>query len=43
VRQTYIPRGVKAGARLFGNITALHLVVEAGAVFVGTARIGKFA
>lgn len=32
---------LKSTARLFGNITALNLVVEAGAVFVGTVRIGQ--
>jgi cytoskeletal protein CcmA (bactofilin family) len=32
---------LKSTARLFGNITALNLVVEAGAIFVGDARIGK--
>jgi cytoskeletal protein CcmA (bactofilin family) len=29
---------LKSSARLFGNVEALHLVVEAGAVFVGAAR-----
>jgi len=29
-------------ARLFGNILAANLVVEPGAVFVGSAKIGKF-
>ena len=32
---------LKPTARLFGNITSLNLVVEAGAVFVGAVRIGK--
>lgn len=31
---------LKAGARFFGDIAAANLVVEAGAVFVGTARVG---
>ena len=31
---------LKATARLFGNIQAVGLIVESGAVFVGTARIG---
>lgn len=29
-------------ARLFGNIQAANLIVDAGAVFVGAAKIGKF-
>lgn len=33
---------LKPTARLFGNVTALNLVVESGAVFVGDAKIGKF-
>jgi cytoskeletal protein CcmA (bactofilin family) len=33
---------LKSTARLFGNVTAANLVVEAGAVFVGEARIGQF-
>lgn len=32
---------LRATARFFGNITASNLVVEAGAVIVGTARIGQ--
>lgn len=28
-------------ARFFGNVTAANLVVEAGAVFVGEARVGR--
>jgi cytoskeletal protein CcmA (bactofilin family) len=32
---------LKAGARFFGNITAAHLIVESGAVFVGAARVGR--
>jgi cytoskeletal protein CcmA (bactofilin family) len=32
---------LKSGARLFGNVTAANLVVEAGAVFVGAAKVGK--
>jgi cytoskeletal protein CcmA (bactofilin family)/DNA-directed RNA polymerase subunit RPC12/RpoP len=31
---------LKASARFFGDITAGHMVVEPGAVFVGNARIG---
>ncbi|HVV00937.1 MAG TPA: polymer-forming cytoskeletal protein [Verrucomicrobiae bacterium] len=31
---------VRAGARFFGNIEARHLVVESGAVIVGSAKIG---
>ena len=31
---------LKPTARLFGNVTALNLVVQAGAVFVGSARVG---
>jgi cytoskeletal protein CcmA (bactofilin family) len=34
---------LKARARFFGTVTALNLIVEPGAVFVGSARIGKFA
>jgi len=33
---------LKPTARLFGSVTALNFVVEAGAVFVGAVRIGKF-
>ena len=33
---------LKPSARLFGNVTALNFVVEAGAVFVGSVRIGRF-
>ena len=33
---------LKPTARVFGNVTALNLVVESGAVFVGDAKIGKF-
>jgi cytoskeletal protein CcmA (bactofilin family)/DNA-directed RNA polymerase subunit N (RpoN/RPB10) len=32
---------LRATARFFGNITAVNLLVEAGAVFVGVARIGQ--
>ncbi|SPE51428.1 hypothetical protein SBV1_1310013 [Verrucomicrobia bacterium] len=32
---------LKSSARLFGDVQAAHLVVEAGAVFVGAARIGR--
>src|SRR6185369_7141942 len=32
---------LKSNGRLFGNVTAANLVVEAGAVFVGAARVGK--
>lgn len=32
---------LKATARLFGNITASALLVEAGAVFVGAVRVGR--
>jgi cytoskeletal protein CcmA (bactofilin family) len=32
---------LKSTARFFGNVTALNLVVEAGAVMVGAAKIGK--
>jgi len=32
---------LKPSARLFGNINSLNLVVEAGAVIVGSVRIGK--
>jgi cytoskeletal protein CcmA (bactofilin family) len=32
---------LRSNARMFGNITAANLVVETGAVFVGTARIGE--
>lgn len=32
---------LRSTARLFGNVAALNLIVESGAVFVGTARIGK--
>jgi cytoskeletal protein CcmA (bactofilin family) len=32
---------LNASARLFGNVEAANLVVEPGAVFVGSARIGK--
>ena len=32
---------LKSSARFFGNIIALNLVVEAGAVFVGDAKIGQ--
>jgi cytoskeletal protein CcmA (bactofilin family) len=32
---------LKSTARLFGNVAASNLVIEAGAVFVGSARIGK--
>lgn len=32
---------LKSTARLFGNVTALNLVVESGAVFVGAAKIGR--
>ena len=32
---------LKPSARFFGNVTALNMIVEAGAVFVGTARIGR--
>jgi cytoskeletal protein CcmA (bactofilin family) len=32
---------LKSNARLFGNVTAANLVVEAGAVFVGAARVGE--
>jgi cytoskeletal protein CcmA (bactofilin family)/DNA-directed RNA polymerase subunit RPC12/RpoP len=32
---------LKPTARVFGDVRALNLVVEAGAVFVGSARIGK--
>ncbi len=31
---------LKSTARMFGDVTAPHLVVEAGAVFVGRARVG---
>jgi cytoskeletal protein CcmA (bactofilin family) len=31
---------LKAGARLFGSVTARNLVVEAGAVMVGQANVG---
>jgi cytoskeletal protein CcmA (bactofilin family) len=34
---------LKSSARLFGDIAALNLVVEPGAVFVGRAKIGKSA
>jgi len=34
---------LKPTARLFGNVRSLHLVVEAGAVFVGLAKVGKSA
>ncbi|HEV2209113.1 MAG TPA: polymer-forming cytoskeletal protein [Verrucomicrobiae bacterium] len=34
---------LRAGARFFGNISSLHLAVEAGAVFVGAANVGKSA
>ena len=33
---------LKPTARMFGNVAALNLVVESGAVFVGDAKIGKF-
>lgn len=32
---------LKSTARMFGNIAAGHLVVEAGAIVVGNARIGR--
>ena len=32
---------LKATARFFGNVTTTNLVVEAGAVLVGTARVGS--
>ena len=32
---------LKASARVFGSVTALNLIVEEGAVFVGTARVGE--
>lgn len=32
---------LKPSARMFGTITAANLVVEAGAVFVGNARVGE--
>jgi cytoskeletal protein CcmA (bactofilin family) len=32
---------LKSSARMFGAITAANLVVEAGAVFVGVAKVGK--
>lgn len=32
---------LKPSARMFGNVTAANLVVEAGAVFVGIARVGR--
>jgi cytoskeletal protein CcmA (bactofilin family) len=31
---------LRSSARLFGNVTATNLVVDAGAVFVGAAKIG---
>ncbi len=31
---------LKPTARMFGDVTAAHLVVEAGAIFVGRARVG---
>jgi cytoskeletal protein CcmA (bactofilin family) len=34
---------LKPTGRLFGNVRALNLVVEAGAVFVGSAKVGKSA
>lgn len=32
---------LRSSARLFGSVTAANLVVEAGAVFVGSATVGK--
>ena len=32
---------LKPTARLFGNVRSLNLVVESGAVFVGSAKVGK--
>lgn len=34
---------VKSTARLFGNVAAVNLVIEPGAVFVGSARVGQTA
>ena len=34
---------LKASARCFGNLQAANLIVEAGAVFVGSARVGGWA
>ena len=34
---------LKPTARLFGNVRSLNLVVEAGAVFVGSAKVGASA
>jgi cytoskeletal protein CcmA (bactofilin family) len=34
---------LKPTARLFGNVRSLNLVVESGAVFVGSAKVGKSA
>jgi cytoskeletal protein CcmA (bactofilin family) len=34
---------LKTTARLFGNVRSLNLVVEAGAVFVGSAKVGASA
>lgn len=34
---------VKPGARLFGNVEALNVVVEEGSIVVGAMRIGPFA
>jgi cytoskeletal protein CcmA (bactofilin family) len=32
---------LKPSARFFGNISSVGLVVEAGAVFVGSAKVGN--
>jgi cytoskeletal protein CcmA (bactofilin family) len=32
---------LKSSARLFGDVEATNLVIEAGAVFVGAAKIGR--
>ena len=32
---------LKSTARLFGDVQAANLVIEAGAVFVGAARVGR--
>ena len=32
---------LKSTARFFGDIEAVNLVVESGAVFVGTMKVGK--
>jgi cytoskeletal protein CcmA (bactofilin family) len=45
VANVHVPGTVRlrATARFFGDVEAAHLVVESGAVFVGTARVGRAA